>query len=247
VNGLVGRRGADGKSRKHWVLSPEEATWLRPTGPVATIVAAAGQALDKLVLRWGFALQVDGTERLPTQGPFVVAPNHASEMDAFAVAAALPPRHFRHAYWAGDDHRMFSSAVMRLFSRVGHVFPVDERVPLAAVAAAATILARGDILIWFPEGWVSPDGRLQRFRPGIGKLLTDVSVPVVPTYISGTFASMPRGQRWPRRRPIRVLFGEPVAVAALAAAGTGESREERIAGALCDKVAALARSIGVEH
>ena len=246
VTGLVERGAADGKTARHWVLAPKEAAWLRPTGPFANIVAATGQAIDKLAFRWGFALHVDGIEQLPTQGPFVVAPNHTSEMDAFAIAAALPSRQFQRAYWAGDDHRMFSSAAMRLFSRVSHVFPVDERVPMAAVAAAATIIARADILIWFPEGWVSPDGRLQRFRPGIGKLLTHASAPVVPTYISGTFEAMPRGRRWPRRCPIRVVFGDPVTVDALEAAGTGDSREERIADALRDKVAALARSIGVE-
>ncbi len=247
VTGLVEQGRMRGKTPKRWVLSPQEASWLRPTGPFANLVAAGGQLLDKLALRWAFALRVDGVERLPERGPFVVAPNHASEMDAFAIAAALPIRQFRRSYWAGDDRRMFSTAVMRLFSRVSHVFPVDERVPMAAVAAAATILARGDILIWFPEGWVSPDGRLQRFRPGIGKLLTHVSAPVVPAYISGTFEAMPRGgQRWPRRRPIRVVFGDPVTGDTLEAAGTGNSREERIANALRDKVAALARSIGAE-
>jgi long-chain acyl-CoA synthetase len=205
-----------------------------------------GQAIDKLALRWGFALHVDGIERLPTHGPFVVTPNHTSELDAFAIAAALPTRLFRRSYWGGDDQRMFSTAPMRLFSRVSHVFPVDERAPMAAVAAATTILARGDILIWFPEGWVSPDGRLQRFRPGIGRLLTDVSAPVVPAYIRGTFEALPRGQRWPRRRPIRVVFGAPVTADTLEAADRGDSREERIANALRDKVAALARGIDIE-
>jgi long-chain acyl-CoA synthetase len=246
VTGLVDGGAADGKTTRRWALSEEEAGWLQPTGPVANIVAAAGQAIDKLAFRWGFALHVDGIERVPRHGPFVVAPNHSSELDAFAIAAALPTRLFRRSYWAGDDHRMFSTAPMRLFSRVSHVFPVDERVPMAAVMAATTVLARGDILIWFPEGWVSPDGRLQRFRPGIGKLLTDVSSPVVPTYISGTFEAMPRGRRWPRRRPIRIVFGAPVTAGALEAAGTDGSREERIANALRDQVAALARSIGAE-
>ena len=246
VTGLVDRRAVDGKTAKRSALSEEDAAWLRPTGRLANIVAAAGRTIDKLVLRWGFALHVEGIERVPTHGPFVVAPNHSSELDAFAIAAALPTRLFRRSYWAGDDHRMFSTAPMRLFSRVSHVFPVDERVPMAAVMAAATLLARGDILIWFPEGWVSPDGRLQRFRPGIGKLLTDVAAPVVPTYISGTFEAMPRGRRWPRRHPIRIVFGAPVTADALEAAGTGDSREERIANALREQVATLARSIGIE-
>ena len=246
VTGLAERGGSEGKTTERRALSEEEAAWLRPTGPIVNIVAMTGQALDKLALRWGFALRVDGIERLPTQGPFAVTPNHTSELDAFAIAAALPTRLFRRTYWGGDDQRMFSTAPMRLFSRVSHVFPVDERAPMVAVAAATAILARGDILIWFPEGWVSPDGRLQRFRPGIGKLLTDVSVPIVPAYIRGTFEALPRGQRWPRRRPIRVVFGDPVTADTLEAAGGGDSREERIAHALRDKVAALARSISVE-
>ena len=244
VTGLVERGTSGEKAARPQPVPPSE--WLRPAGPAATLVAAAGRAIGALALRWGFALKADGRERLPAQGPFVVAPNHASEMDAFAIAAALPPQAFRRAYWAGDDHRMFSTSAMRLFSRLAHVFPVDERAPLAALAAAATVLTRGDVLIWFPEGWVSPDGRLQRFRPGIGKLLTDVPVPVVPAYIGGTHVALPRGKRWPRRHPIRVVFGDPIAVDALEAAGTGESREERMASALRDRVAALARSIGVE-
>jgi long-chain acyl-CoA synthetase len=246
VTGLVERDASGEKARGRPVLSLTPSEWLRPTGLAANMAAAAGRAVDALTLRWGFALQADGSERLPAQGPFVVAPNHASELDAFAIAAALPSRLFRRCYWAGDDQRMFSTSAMRLFSRLAHVFPVDERAPLAAVAAAATLLARGDILIWFPEGWVSPDGRLQRFRPGIGKLLTDVPVPVVPAFICGTHEAMPRGKHWPRRHPIRVVFGDPVAVDALEAAGVGESREERIAAALCDKVAALAHSVGAE-
>jgi long-chain acyl-CoA synthetase len=246
VTGLVAQGVAAGKAAKQWVLSPAQAAWLRPTGPLLDTIAASLCIVDKLVFRWGFDLHVEGIDRLPVQGPFVVAPNHASETDAFAITAALPFRLLRRCYWAGDDRRMFSSAAMRLFSRVAHVFPVDERVPMAAVAAASTLLARGDILVWFPEGWVSSDGRLQRFRPGIGKLLTDVTAPAVPAYIAGTFEVMPRGRRWPRRHPIRVVFGDPANVDDLEKAGAGETREERIAAALRDKVAALARSIGVE-
>ena len=229
---------------RHWALSQQERSYLRPTGPLVNLLAASLLAVDKLALAWRSHLRVEGTERLPAHGPIVIAPNHASEMDAFVIAAALPLAQFRRCYWAGDDHRMFSTAPMRLFSRIMHVFPVDERTPMTAVATAAIVLARGDILVWFPEGWLTPDGRLQRFRPGIGKLLTEEPVRVVPTYIAGSFDAMPRGHRWPRGHPIRVVFGDPVGVDTLEAAGIGETREERIASALREEVAALARSIG---
>jgi long-chain acyl-CoA synthetase len=246
VTGLVARAAATGKTAQRGILSPEHAAWLHPTGLTANAVAAAGRVINALALRWGFRPQADGTQRLPVQGSFVVAPKHASELDAFVIAAALPARLFGRSYWAGDDQRMLFTAPMRLLSRLAHVFPVDERMPLAAIVAAATLLARGDIVIWFPEGWVSPDGRLQRFRRGIGKLLTEVPVPVVPVYIRGKHEAMPRGKHWPQRRPVLIVFGDPVTADALHLLGTGESREERIAVALRDKVAALARGIGAE-
>ena len=93
---------------------------------------------------------------------------------------------------------------------------------------------------------MSPDGRLQRFRPGIGKLLTEVPAPVVPAYIRGTHEAMPRGERWPHRRPIRIVFGDPLTADVLNSLGTGESREERIAVALREKVGELGRGIGAE-
>jgi len=244
VKGLVAGGGSERTGARHAVLPPRQRSWLQPTGRLVSLVASSLRALDKQALARRFHLRVEGTERLPDRGPLVIAPNHASEMDAFVIAAALPFAHFRRSYWAGDDHRMFSTAAMRLFSRVFHVFPVDERAPMLAIESAAAILARGDILVWFSEGWLTPDGRLQRFRPGIGKLLTEEAVPVVPTYIAGTFDAMPRGRRWPRHHPIRVVFGDPVSVDALESAGTGETREERIAGGLHEEVAALARSIG---
>ena len=247
VTGLVERGAADGKTAKRWVLSAEEAAWLRPTGPVANIVAAArpGHRQAGVPLGLRLACRRDrtaanaravrgGAQSQPVK--WMPSPSRPHCRPGCSAAAIGP----------ATTTVCFLRQPCACSPASSHVFPVDERVPMAAVAAASTILARGDILIWFPEGWVSPDGRLQRFRPGIGKLLTDVSAPVVPAYISGTFEAMPRGRRWPRRRPIRVVFGDPVTVDALEAAGTGESREERIADALRDKVAALARSIGAE-
>ena len=57
---------------------------------------------------------------------------------------------------------------------------------------------RGHSLVWFPESWRSPDGKLQRFLPGVGHLL-EHPVPVIPAYIEGTFEAMPRDRSWPRR------------------------------------------------
>jgi long-chain acyl-CoA synthetase len=126
--------------------------------------------------------------------------------------------------------------------RVLHVFPVDERAPRTTLAMAGRVLARGKALVWFPESWRSPDGRLQRFLPGVGRLLLEHPVPVVPTFICGTFEAMPRDRSWPRPHPVTVSFGPPADREALREAGEGETAEARITDGLRRRIARLSEA-----
>jgi long-chain acyl-CoA synthetase len=116
--------------------------------------------------------------------------------------------------------------------------------PAAGIETACFVLSCGNIQVWFPEGWRSPDGRLQRFLPGIGTLVAKTRAPAAPVYVSGTFQAMPRTRRWPRPHAIRVIIGAPLDAETLDARGRGESAEERVASALQAEVRALAATIG---
>ena len=50
------------------------------------------------------------------------------------------------------------------------MFPVAQGAPGEGLAIARAALNSGEILVWFPEGWRSPDGEMQRFLPGIGHI-----------------------------------------------------------------------------
>jgi len=176
---------------------------------------------------------------LPETGAFVITPNHVSDLDGLAIAAALPWSQFRHVYWAGDVVRMFSNPLNRLFCRALHVFPVDAKFPGATLESARRVLKAGQVQVWFPEAWRSPDGRLQRFLPGIGQLLLGSKAPAVPAYIGGAFEALPRGRRMPNLRQITVVFGHPEPVDILRAAGAGRTDEERISAALRERLVAL--------
>jgi long-chain acyl-CoA synthetase len=102
------------------------------------------------------------------------------------------------------------------------------------------VLERGDGLVWFPEGERSTSGELLPFRPGIGLQLRRFPRPAVPVYVHGTFEALPRGRRWPRRRPVTVTFGPPLDPRRLA--GSEVSPEEaarRVVRGLEAAVAAL--------
>jgi long-chain acyl-CoA synthetase len=155
------------------------------------------------------------------------------------IAAALPLSRLRRIFWAGTVTLLFNSVLGRLFCHAAHVFPVDELRPDAAIGAAVEVLRAGHAAVWFPEGWRSPDGKPQRFLPGIGVVLLRAGVPAVPVRISGTFAAWPRGRRLPKLARVSVTFGSAAPVDALRAAGIGDTEAERVAQALRERVLAL--------
>jgi len=178
------------------------------------------------------------------RGACVLAPNHLSDLDAMAIAAALPLAQARRLYWAGDIVRLFYNAASRTLCRAIHLFPVDERHPGAAVGGAVRVLAAGHMQVWFSEAWRSPDGRLQRFLPGVGQVLLRSGAPAVPTWIGGAYEALPRGKRIPRFVRLSVDFGPPTDAQVLRAEGDGGSDEERVAHALRRRLVDLATSRG---
>ncbi|MFT5180898.1 MAG: long-chain acyl-CoA synthetase, partial [Alphaproteobacteria bacterium] len=214
-------------------------SYIAPIGPVMTLIGAIIYGLTWCLMRALFGLSVRGAEHIPTTGPAVIVANHASNLDALVIAAALPAKRARHIFWGGAASILFQSRFSRLFCRAVRVFPIDERTPKTTLDIGGAILARGDALVWFPEAWRTPTGELQAFRTGIGTLLTLHPVPVVAARIDGTFTALPRTRRWPQLRPLAVTFAPPLDVAILVNEGAGATDEVRIANALHDRVAAL--------
>ena len=194
--------------------------------------------LNRLVMRSAFGLRVIGADNLPASAPFVICANHASYLDPFALAAALSYERLTQTWWAGWTGILFSGPLSRAFSRLAQVIPVDpDRAAASSLALGGTVLEHGRSLVWFPEGARSPDGSLQRFLPGIGALLANHPVPVVPAHIAGAFAAWPRTHRFPRPHRVIVTIGAPVTSAELIASG---SRPEDVAERIRALVARIA-------
>jgi long-chain acyl-CoA synthetase len=222
--------------------APEDARWIAPIGPLLRLVRALGIGLARAAMRGAFRLSVSGLDNLPSEGSVLLCPNHASYLDPFAVAAALPPRWLRRTYWGGWTGLMFAGPWRRLFSRGAQVIPVDpERGAATSLVLAAQVLARGDAVVWFPEGARSRDGTLQPFQPGVGVLVQRApQVPIVPVRIGGTLAAWPPGRRMPRLRSLTVSFGPALDPVRLR--GECDDDPRRIAEAIRGAVARLAES-----
>jgi long-chain acyl-CoA synthetase len=156
-----------------------------------------------------FDLKVKGVENLPDP-PFIIAPNHVSNLDGFVVAVALPPEIFRMLHFQGYQP-YFRPWPLSRFAQMVHVIPIAPETDwLKAFALSSYVLRRKRALCIFPEGERSWDGDLKEFKKGIGSLAKAHGVPVVPAWIDGTFQILPRSRWWPRPGKIRVAFGKPL-------------------------------------
>jgi long-chain acyl-CoA synthetase len=220
-------------------LSEDQRARLTPPSGVARRIADALYATNRKVFERLFDLRVEGAERIPREGPFLLTPNHSSYLDPFAVAAALPASVLRRTLWAGWTGAAFRNRIFRGASRLARALPVDpEEAARSSLAFAGAVLDRREGLVWFPEGGRSRDGTLQPFREGVGRLASErPEVPVVPAHVEGTHDAWPVDRRWPRRGRVRVRFGDPVPGRALVGEhGDAQSAAET----LRDRVASLA-------
>jgi long-chain acyl-CoA synthetase len=211
------------------VLSAEQKRWLKPHGAMTSAVAAALYALNWVLVRAWFRLRVKGLVHLPEKLPFVLIPNHLSYLDPQVIAAALRYRQLHRTYWGVITANPF----IGLFRRLGQVVPIDpDHALISSLAFGAAVLKRGNHLVWFAEGALSPTGELQPFKPGIGILLEHFQTLAVPVAIHGTDRALPVGKLCPRPKPVMVEFGRPLSPRDLEQQGKGNRPHERILDAL---------------
>lgn len=174
------------------------------------LIILIGLRLIKIIMKIFFRLKVDGLENLPERGPYIVTPNHTSYLDGFNIVAALPSKSFKNLYSLGFQ-KYFTGTFKESFARLAHVIPVDPETYLSkALQMSSYILRNGKSLLIFPEGGRSYDGEIMEFKKGVGILSLELNVPVVPTYIKGSFQALPRGAIRPKFIEMKIIFGKPL-------------------------------------
>jgi 1-acyl-sn-glycerol-3-phosphate acyltransferase len=143
------------------------------------------------------------SQKVPNEGPVLLAPNHFSFLDHFFVAGYL-----RRKVQFMAKSQLFARPLQFIYTH-GGVFPVlrgrrDEE----AFNTAHTILARGDMVLMYLEGGRSRSGELGHARPGVGRLALESGVPVVPVAIHGSQGA----RNWKRLQfpKVTVHFGDPI-------------------------------------
>lgn len=168
-----------------------------------------------------YRIRPSGLENIPEEGPAVVVCNHVSFIDPIILGGSVArPMRFVMYY------KIFQMPFLSFIFRNAKAIPIaskaeNEELMNAAFEKVDAELAAGNIVCIFPEGGLTPDGEVQRFKSGIEKIIARRPVPVIPVALGRMWGSWfsRRKNGGIRKLPGRlfarvpVIFGDPVAPA----------------------------------
>ena len=153
-----------------------------------------------------FRWQVYHPERVPAQGPVILASNHATFLDPPLIGSGVKR----------DINYMARKSLFR-YPGIGAILRAVNAVPVdrdgggaAGLKAILDRLRDGGGIVLFPEGTRTKDGNLQPARSGVGLVVAKSEAPVVPVRVFGTFDA-----KWGRIRLLRpprlaIMYGRPL-------------------------------------
>lgn len=154
-----------------------------------------------------FRLEIHGRERMPSHGPFVLAPVHRSNLD-FILVSALTRTRMRYMGKASIWKWRWGGKFVAMLG----AFPVHRgSADREALRACLEVIENGEPLVMFPEGTRRSGPLVENLFDGPAYVAARTGAPLVPVGIGGSDKAMPVGSKLIRPHKIVLLVGEPIA------------------------------------
>jgi 1-acyl-sn-glycerol-3-phosphate acyltransferase len=183
-----------------------------------------------------FRPRATGVEHVPREGGFVVAANHLSNFDPWAIGLPLFP--WRFLRFMGKSE-LFWWPLGPIIESAGAFRVHRGQADAEAIATAVELARAGHAIAMFPEGTRRRKGLVKKWQPrahtGAARIALQAGVPLVPAAIRGT-------DRLLRLGPIRVAFGPPLELDELRALEPRDAAQEAT-DRLMEAIAALEETL----
>jgi 1-acyl-sn-glycerol-3-phosphate acyltransferase len=202
--------------------------------PLAYQVIAA---LSGPVFYGPFRLRARGRENLPASGGYVLACNHVSSLDPWALGLPLWPHRWlrfmakAELYWWP----------LRLVLNAAGAFKIRRGLSDREAIDTAVQLARdGHVVAMFPEGTRRTKGLVKKHEPrprsGAARIALEAGVPLIPAAVAGTDRLLKLG-------PLRIAYGPPIEMNDLRASDDLRSSSQEATERLMTRIAELEASL----
>jgi 1-acyl-sn-glycerol-3-phosphate acyltransferase len=204
--------------------------------------SGAWRNVSKIILRPGIRMMMrldwSGQEHIPADGPVILAANHLSYMDIFAVSLFADSAR-RYPVFLAKSSLFNIPVVGTIIGKLGQL-PVyrDQADAALVLRQAAELAAKNDAcVIFYPEATVTRDPEQWPMvsKTGVARLALESSIPVVPIAHWGAQRILPYGKFVPKflpRKTVRVVAGPPVDLSEFA----GKPLTNQVLRAATDKI-----------
>ena len=158
--------------------------------------------------------KVNGLDNMPKGKPFIIAANHSSYFDIF-IPAVLVIRRVNKDIRALVNSYYWNNFLTKYFLNIWQAIPVfvdkeknSKQKNKLAFEKASDYLKKNDLVMIFPEGTRSNDGKLKKAYTGVARLALKSKAPVLPIGIIGAHKVLPKGKAFPRFVRCEVNIGK---------------------------------------
>jgi len=148
--------------------------------------------------------KVNGLDNIPKDKPFIIAANHSSYFDIFIPPILIVPKLDKKLHALVNSY-YWNNPLTKYFLNMWEAIPVfvnkeknsKEKNKMAS-EKALKYLKNNELIMIFPEGTRSHDGKLKKAYTGVAKLALKAKVPVLPVGIIGANKVLPVGKTFLR-------------------------------------------------
>ena len=173
--------------------------------PMASFTHTLYEGMFRTFFKTYNRMTIKGTENIPANGPFILAPNHQSYLDAPIAMAGVPKNQINDIYfYATEEH--VQGKFLRFMANRHNIILMENRNLKNSILKLSKVLRQGKSIMIFPEGTRTFSGEMGDFKKTFAILAKELNVPIVPVRITGAYHMLKRGTRFIQPCHIQVEY-----------------------------------------